>query len=69
MAAGVISKGWREVGSFLGPSISRFYRSYTIEEIQRMWVNVGIQDVQVKRLSLGGAVVMWGTKADSVLDG
>ena len=63
VAAGLISRGWREVGAFLGPSVSRFYRSYPVERIQRMWMNVGIQDVQVRRLSLGGAVVMWGTKA------
>ena len=58
-----ISRGWRELGAFLGPSISRFYRSYTVEQVKQMWVNSGIPDVQVKRLSLGGAVVMWGTKA------
>ena len=62
VTATFISKGWREVGAFLGPSISRFYRSYTVEHIRDMWVNLGIPDVQLKRLSLGGAVVMWGTK-------
>ena len=66
LASGLISRGWREVGAFLGPSISRFYGSYTVEQIQQMWVNLGISDVQVKRLSLSGGVVMWGTKADDV---
>ena len=64
LTAGLISRGWREVGAFLGPSISRFYRSYPVERIQGMWINVGIHDVQVQRLSLGGAVVMWGTKTN-----
>ena len=64
LAAGLISRGWRQVGTFLGPSISRFYRSYTVEQIQQMWVNLGMADVQIKRLSFGGAVVMAGTKRD-----
>lgn len=63
LAVRAISPGWRQVGTFLGPSISGFYRSYPIERIQRMWVKAGISDVQIKRLSLGGGVVMWGTKA------
>jgi demethylmenaquinone methyltransferase/2-methoxy-6-polyprenyl-1,4-benzoquinol methylase len=58
-----ISPGWRRVGTFLGPSISEFYRAHPIDQIQRMWVKAGISDVQTKRLSLGGGVVMWGTKA------
>lgn len=62
LAVRAISPGWREVGTFLGPSILGFYRSYPIERIQRMWVKAGIPDVQTKRLSLGGGVVMWGTK-------
>lgn len=63
LAVRAISPGWREVGRFLGPSISGFYRSYPVERIQHMWVMAGISDVQTKRLSLGGGVVMWGTKA------
>ena len=63
LTAGLVSPGWRRVGTFLGPSICRFYRSYTVEQIQQMWVNAGIVDVHVTRLSLGGAVVMWGTRA------
>ncbi len=57
-----ISHGWRRVGNFLGPSISDFYRRHPLHEIAEMWRRVGVQDVRVKYLSLGGAVVMWGTK-------
>ncbi|MEK7806267.1 MAG: class I SAM-dependent methyltransferase, partial [Chloroflexota bacterium] len=57
-----VSPGWRRVGTFLGPSISEFYRAHPIDQIQRMWVKAGISDVRTKRLSLGGGVVMWGTK-------
>ena len=63
LAAAPISRGWRRVGPFLGPSISRFYRKYTIDDLQTMWTNAGIVDVGVKRLSLGGGLVMWGTKS------
>lgn len=62
VSAGV-SKGWREVGSFLGPSISRFYRSHSVGQLEDMWKNGGVTDVQVKRMSFGGAVLMWGTKS------
>ena len=58
-----ISRGWRRLGAFLEPSISAFYRTYSIEDIRRMWVDLGISDARVKRLSLGGGVVMWGTKS------
>ena len=61
-AAAPISPGWRQVGGFLGPSIARFYDSWSVELLTEMWVNSGIPDVRVERLSFGGAVVMWGTK-------
>ena len=63
VAAALVSPGWREVGSFLGPSISHLYRTYPEAELLDMWVRLGIPDVQVKHLSLGGGVVMWGTKS------
>ena len=61
-AAGLTSRGWRDVGGFLGPSISRLHREYPVERIREMWLNLGMREVQVKRLSLGGGVVMWGNK-------
>ena len=57
-----VSPGWRFVGDFLGPSIAEFYRSYSEQDIGQMWSDLGISNVQVKSLSLGGGVVMWGTK-------
>jgi len=62
MAGALVSRGWRNVGAFLGPSISHLYQSYTEDNLRELWHRLGILDVQVKRLSLGGAVVMWGTK-------
>ena len=54
--------GWREVGSFLGPSISKFYRKHTLRDLSEMWTRAGIGQLQTKLLSLGGAVAMWGRK-------
>ena len=58
----LISPGWGDVGSFLGRSISTFYRENTLEDLTRMWTRVGIVGVNTEVLSLGGAVVTWGRK-------
>jgi len=50
------------VGAFLGPSISHLYELYPEDNLQDLWLRLGMLDVRVKRRSLGGAVVMWGTK-------
>lgn len=55
LAGAVISPGWQEVGRFLGPSIRDFHTSF---DLQSIW-----PDAQMKRLSLGGGIVMWGTRA------
>lgn len=62
LATKILSPGWRYVGSFLGPSISEFYRKHALEDIRRMWLEAGISNVQVKKLTWGAGVVMWGTK-------
>ena len=62
LAGALVSRGWRHVGEFLGPSISKLYESYTEDDLRELWLRLGIMDVQVTRLSLGGAVVMWGNK-------
>ncbi|MCH8988868.1 MAG: class I SAM-dependent methyltransferase [Chloroflexi bacterium] len=66
MAGALVSRGWRNVGGFLGPSISHLYQSYTADGLRELWLRLGMLDVQVKRLSLGGGVVMWGTKNGSI---
>jgi demethylmenaquinone methyltransferase/2-methoxy-6-polyprenyl-1,4-benzoquinol methylase len=62
VAGALVSRGWRNVGGFLGPSISNLYHSYSEDGLRDMWRRLGMVDIQIKRLSLGGAVVMWGTK-------
>jgi demethylmenaquinone methyltransferase / 2-methoxy-6-polyprenyl-1,4-benzoquinol methylase len=54
---------WYEVGKFLRPSISRHYRSYPVSWTVEAWQRAGVQDVGWSAMSLGGGLVMWGTKA------
>ena len=61
-AAGYVAggQGWWEVGRFLGPSIRDFHRRVSLPDV---WRAAGIVDVQARRLSLGGGLVVWGTRA------
>ena len=62
-AGAVIGHGWREVGSFLGPSIRGFYERWPEPRLLDAWRAAGIADVRAQRLSLGGGIVTWGRKA------
>lgn len=53
---------WFEVGRFLGPNISRHYRRYPLAWTIGAWRQAGIEDVGSRLMSLGGGLVMWGTK-------
>jgi demethylmenaquinone methyltransferase / 2-methoxy-6-polyprenyl-1,4-benzoquinol methylase len=59
----LISPGWREVGSFLGPSIRDLHARLPIERQVELWRGAGLDDVRVRRLSLGGGYVVWGRRA------
>lgn len=62
--AGFLTGGreWYEVGRFLGPSISEHYRRYPLPWTVEAWEAAGVTDVRVRRMSLGGGLVMWGRK-------
>jgi len=62
LGGALLSPAWRRVGSFLGPSIRGFYRRWPEERLLQLWRESGFPDAQAQRLSLGGAIVMWGTK-------
>jgi demethylmenaquinone methyltransferase/2-methoxy-6-polyprenyl-1,4-benzoquinol methylase len=62
LAGRTISPGWRDVGGFLGPSIREFWRAWPTAALLELWRGAGIADVRSRRLSLGGAVVVWGRK-------
>ncbi len=57
-----ISPAWHHVGRFLGPSIEGYWERYPLEEQLRMWHDAGVDRVRLRRMSLGGAVLMWGVK-------
>jgi demethylmenaquinone methyltransferase/2-methoxy-6-polyprenyl-1,4-benzoquinol methylase len=63
-AGGLAGRAWFEVGRFLGPNISRHYRRYPVSWTVDAWRDAGLRDVGVKLMSLGGGLVMWGTKRD-----
>jgi demethylmenaquinone methyltransferase/2-methoxy-6-polyprenyl-1,4-benzoquinol methylase len=56
-------KAWFEVGRFLGPNISAHYRRYPVDWTIQAWGRAGIVDVGVRRMSLGGGLIMWGRRA------
>lgn len=63
VAGRVISPGWHEVGTFLGPSIRELHARLPIARQLELWSEAGIEGVRVRRLSLGGGYVIWGRRA------
>jgi demethylmenaquinone methyltransferase/2-methoxy-6-polyprenyl-1,4-benzoquinol methylase len=62
-AAGLVAGGgWYATGRFLGPSIERFWREHPLEQAVEWWRQAGIGDIRTQRLSVGGAVIIRGTK-------
>lgn len=62
LAGRLLRHGWQEVGDFLGGSIRDFWRRYPIERQLEWWHAARLHDVEVRRLSLGGAVVIRGRR-------
>jgi demethylmenaquinone methyltransferase/2-methoxy-6-polyprenyl-1,4-benzoquinol methylase len=62
--AGLVLGGgaWWDVGRFLGPNISNHYRRLPLQSLLDAWEAAGMIDVQFRVMSLGGGIVMWGTK-------
>jgi demethylmenaquinone methyltransferase/2-methoxy-6-polyprenyl-1,4-benzoquinol methylase len=58
----IASRGWYDVGRFLGPSIRGFYARYPLERQLALWQEAGIDSVRARRMSVGGGVVIWGTR-------
>jgi demethylmenaquinone methyltransferase / 2-methoxy-6-polyprenyl-1,4-benzoquinol methylase len=57
------SREWADVGRFLGPSIRGYYARHPLERIAGYWREAGLIDLSVRRMSLGGGVVMAAAKA------
>jgi demethylmenaquinone methyltransferase / 2-methoxy-6-polyprenyl-1,4-benzoquinol methylase len=61
----LVSREWAHTGRFLADSIPSFYERCPIERVVGLWEQAGIADVHARPMSLGGGVVMWGTKRAS----
>jgi demethylmenaquinone methyltransferase / 2-methoxy-6-polyprenyl-1,4-benzoquinol methylase len=58
----LVSREWRDTGTFLARSIPEFYSRHPLDQVVRLWSDAGIGSVHVRRMSLGGGVVIWGTR-------
>jgi demethylmenaquinone methyltransferase / 2-methoxy-6-polyprenyl-1,4-benzoquinol methylase len=61
-AGALVSPGWGGVGRFLGPSIREFWRQWPEPRLVDAWRQAGVSEVQARRMSLGGGIVVWGTR-------
>jgi demethylmenaquinone methyltransferase/2-methoxy-6-polyprenyl-1,4-benzoquinol methylase len=55
-------RAWWDVGRFLGPNVSGHYGRWPLERLVAAWEAVGMVDVRCRVMSVGGGIVMWGTK-------
>jgi demethylmenaquinone methyltransferase / 2-methoxy-6-polyprenyl-1,4-benzoquinol methylase len=62
VAGRLISPGWHEVGSFLGPSIRDLHARLPLGRQLELWHEAGLEEVRARRLSLGGGYVVWGRR-------
>jgi demethylmenaquinone methyltransferase/2-methoxy-6-polyprenyl-1,4-benzoquinol methylase len=58
----LISRDWYEVGRFLGPSITGFYEGLPLDRQLELWRDAGVRNARARVMSLGGGVVIWGTR-------
>jgi demethylmenaquinone methyltransferase / 2-methoxy-6-polyprenyl-1,4-benzoquinol methylase len=64
----LFSREWFATGRFLAHSIPEYYERLPLEEIVALWRAAGVEGVHVRRMSLGGGVVMWGTRGPAGRD-
>jgi demethylmenaquinone methyltransferase/2-methoxy-6-polyprenyl-1,4-benzoquinol methylase len=62
VAGGLAGRAWWRVGRFLGPSISSHYRRQPLPATVDAWQRAGIDDIDIRLMSLGGGLVMGGRK-------
>jgi demethylmenaquinone methyltransferase / 2-methoxy-6-polyprenyl-1,4-benzoquinol methylase len=62
LAGTLIGAGWAEVGRFLRGSIRDFYARLPLDRQLALWREAGMADIRVRRLSLGGGIVVWGRR-------
>jgi demethylmenaquinone methyltransferase/2-methoxy-6-polyprenyl-1,4-benzoquinol methylase len=64
LAGRLVSRGWYDVGRFLGGSITDFWRELPEQQLLDLWREAGIGAPRLQRLSVGGGVVVWGSRQD-----
>ena len=62
-AGAVVSPSWGGVGRFLGPSIRDFWRKWPEERLVDTWREAGLAEIETRRMSLGGGIVVRGRRA------
>jgi demethylmenaquinone methyltransferase/2-methoxy-6-polyprenyl-1,4-benzoquinol methylase len=55
-------RAWFEVGRFLGPSIVAFDQRFPVPSLIEAWRGAGLRAVTTRFMSLGGGLLMWGTR-------
>ena len=55
-----LSPAWFEVGRFLGPNIEAFHAQEP--DLQGLWRQSGIGDIEQRNMSFGAGLVMWGVR-------
>jgi demethylmenaquinone methyltransferase/2-methoxy-6-polyprenyl-1,4-benzoquinol methylase len=58
----LVSREWAATGRFLAHSIPDFYARFPLPAVAGLWQQAGIEEVHVEPMSLGGGVVIWGTR-------
>lgn len=53
---------WWRVGAFLGPNIENHYARHPVAQHVAAWDAAGLEDVEVRLMSLGGGIVMSGRR-------
>jgi demethylmenaquinone methyltransferase/2-methoxy-6-polyprenyl-1,4-benzoquinol methylase len=58
----LVSPEWAQAGHFLARSIPDFYARHPLATLAADWEAAGIVDVQMRVMSFGAGIVMWGTR-------
>ncbi|HEY2311205.1 MAG TPA: class I SAM-dependent methyltransferase [Gaiellaceae bacterium] len=61
-AGSLVSPDWGGVGRFLGSSIRSFWEAWPEPRLLDAWREAGISEVHARRMSVGGGIVVWGTR-------
>ena len=66
-AAGLLAGGppWWRAGRFLHASIPDLYRRHPLPALLELYRAAGLRSLRLRRLSLGGGVVIWGSRSAS----